>query len=337
MLMMKQIMCIILFFILVTVCIYISCSMISSTCENNIPVNNILWSKCYSEPNNYNLKKTEYIADEKEILSQIQQSPVIWIRNTSCNKHITTDLDILARHLDKISSPVTLITSDGDRAVPSSYKKSTVDAILKSPNITKWLTQNYDKSIIHKKLGHYPIGLDLHTKSWLDPSIKDMHTQRMAKVNALLSLKNKYTNSKKNRIFVDSHLCGSRGRRPYMHKTLKNHPLIDFLSNHVSFSKVADRYAAYRFTLSPTGRGLDCHRTWEIMLAGSIPIVEVSSLSEMYVKHNLPVVIIPDFKCLLNINESHLNKWWEELSPLTETTKLLPKFTPEYWKNNSPK
>ena len=35
----------------------------------------------------------------------------------------------------------------------------------------------------------------------------------------------------------------------------------------------SQHYAKYQYVLSPPGHGLDCHRTWEAMLLGAIPIV----------------------------------------------------------------
>ena len=45
----------------------------------------------------------------------------------------------------------------------------------------------------------------------------------------------------------------------------------------------------YKFILSPPGAGFDCHRTWEALYLGAIPIVKTSSLDPLY--KDLPVVI----------------------------------------------
>ena len=76
---------------------------------------------------------------------------------------IKTDLDIFSEMIDKLNKPIILITTDGVRDVPSTYNNKTVQTILNSPKIKKWYTQNYDRTIIHPKLNHYPIGLDLHS------------------------------------------------------------------------------------------------------------------------------------------------------------------------------
>ena len=49
----------------------------------------------------------------------------------------------------------------------------------------------------------------------------------------------------------------------------------------------------YRFVLSPHGNGLDCHRTWEALILGCIPIVRTSALDPMY--DGLPVLIVKNW------------------------------------------
>ncbi len=49
----------------------------------------------------------------------------------------------------------------------------------------------------------------------------------------------------------------------------------------------------YKFILSPPGAGEDCHRTWEALYLGCIPIVRSSSINELY--KDLPVVVVESF------------------------------------------
>jgi hypothetical protein len=50
----------------------------------------------------------------------------------------------------------------------------------------------------------------------------------------------------------------------------------------------------YKYVISPLGNGLDCHRTWEAIILGCIPIVKKSGLDPMY--DGLPVLIVNDWK-----------------------------------------
>ena len=49
----------------------------------------------------------------------------------------------------------------------------------------------------------------------------------------------------------------------------------------------------HRFVLSPRGNGVDAHRTWEALLAGSIPVVRHSALHPLY--RRLPVLAVADW------------------------------------------
>lgn len=48
------------------------------------------------------------------------------------------------------------------------------------------------------------------------------------------------------------------------------------------------------FTVSPPGNGLDCHRTWEAIYAGSVPIVLRSAWS--FADRQLPVLVVDDWE-----------------------------------------
>ena len=48
------------------------------------------------------------------------------------------------------------------------------------------------------------------------------------------------------------------------------------------------------FTLSPRGGGLDCHRTWETLVLGGVPVVRASPLdARLYA--GLPVLVVGDW------------------------------------------
>ena len=51
--------------------------------------------------------------------------------------------------------------------------------------------------------------------------------------------------------------------------------------------------AEYAFVASPHGVGLDCHRTWEAMALGSVPIVKSGPLDHLY--EGLPVLLVQEW------------------------------------------
>lgn len=283
----------------------------------------------------------------KHINDTLKNNNILWIRNGSFdvnninikNKTYTTDtdLDLLAKNIYLINKPIILITQDGDRSVPSSYNLSTVNTILNCKFIIKWFTQNYDRTIIHQKLNFIPIGFNLHTKLWLiNNSYKDKINFMFS--NAKLSFKN--NNKINNKILCDknayTHTPSTlifKNDRFNLFQSLKNNNLIEFLTTNTSFQDITKKYNEYLFVLCPRGNGLDSHRIWEVLLAGSIPIITSSPLDIMFIKHNLPVIILSDWNELNNNLINKLSLWQKKFKSLIHPKNIYPKFNFNYWIN----
>lgn len=89
--------------------------------------------------------------------------------------------------------------------------------------------------------------------------------------------------------------------------------------------------ANYSFVLSPFGNGMDCHRTWEALLCGCIPIVRTSVFRELF--YGLPVLIVEEWcditfelltKTIQEFKEKHDNNEFQyERLQLSYYTKLF--------------
>jgi len=65
----------------------------------------------------------------------------------------------------------------------------------------------------------------------------------------------------------------------------------------------------YRFVISPEGNGIDCHRHYEALMAGCIPIVEKHpAVEEKY--HGCPILWTNDYS---EITIQYLNQKYEEM------------------------
>jgi hypothetical protein len=142
----------------------------------NLNINNIIRSKGPIHTD-YSKKQTESsssIAEIKNIIKSVtNQNNVVFIRNGS-SKNIN-DLDLFADNLHLLRIPIILITSDGDRSIPSTHDVNIiVKKILMSNMIIKWYAQNYDKSIIHPKLS---IVFELSLTRGSDLSLVDFQTK----------------------------------------------------------------------------------------------------------------------------------------------------------------
>ncbi len=50
----------------------------------------------------------------------------------------------------------------------------------------------------------------------------------------------------------------------------------------------------FAFVASPLGTGWDCHRTWEALVLGCIPIVSRSPMARLF--EGLPVIVVSDWR-----------------------------------------
>jgi len=64
------------------------------------------------------------------------------------------------------------------------------------------------------------------------------------------------------------------------------------------------------FVLSPRGNGLDCHRTWEVLMMRRVPILKrEGQLEQLY--ENLPVLFVDDWS---DIDSIDLEKVFKEFA-----------------------
>ena len=88
-----------------------------------------------------------------------------------------------------------------------------------------------------------------------------------------------------------------------------------------------DMMSKYKFILSPPGAGLDCHRTWEALYTGCIPIVLKTSISELY--EDLPVLVVTDWG---DISQSFLEKAYIDIKKKKRENKYnMDKLYLDFW------
>jgi hypothetical protein len=70
-----------------------------------------------------------------------------------------------------------------------------------------------------------------------------------------------------------------------------------------------DSLPSYKFVISPEGNGIDCHRHYEALIAGCIPIIERNPLVEEKYR-GCPILWTTDYS---EINSSYLERKYEEM------------------------
>ena len=178
-----------------------------------------------------------------------KQKPIIFLSSWLIEKFVK-------EILPEIKNKFVLITHQGDKNITNSEPYST---LAKSKYLFHWFAQNclYKNS----KITPIPIGLE---DRWRHNAgdVKDFKSKK---------LKN---NKKDTKILFGFSLNTNPQKRVPCYLALsgkKNTSEIFRSPNAHLYRKMLSKYM---FVASPAGNGLDCHRTWEAMYLGVIPIVE---------------------------------------------------------------
>ena len=201
----------------------------------------------------------------------------------------------------KIPMSYILISHNSDNAVPHKFF-----SYLNDSKIISWFGQNVH--LKHPKIIALPIGLaNSQYKHGNIQLLKKIQKQKPEKKN-LLYMNFLIENYPRNRSKVYEIFAG------------KNYC---YIAKNKTYEEYLKDIAESKFVLSPRGNGLDCHRTWEALYLGSVPIVESSALDPLF--ENLPVLIIKNWE---EINEEMLNNFYEK----TKNEKFQKeKLFMQYW------
>jgi len=228
--------------------------------------------------------------------------------------HTTALHNFIQNYLPHIKFPFVLVSGDSDMTVPNDIR-ITADYILSHELLIFWYAQNCTEP--SGKLKQLPIGLDFHTLAAGNHAWGEK-TSREDQENELVQIR-KLNVEKEARCYSNFHFTintrYSNDRREAMARVPRE--LVYYEPRPVKRSKTWLHMVRYKYVLSPHGNGLDCHRTWEALALGCIPIVKTSPLDPLF--DGLPVLIVQDW--------SHITK-----QLLAENiTGSMEKLSMEYW------
>jgi hypothetical protein len=185
-------------------------------------------------------------------------------------------------HLAKESSRFVLITHNSDRNV-------TADLYAKKPaNVVHWFAQNV--VIERDDLTPIPIGLE---RQGIVPT-RDIAGSMQSQIDAGRTALQRWcylninpdTNDKERR----------RVLRALRWKVL----FVRTRTRRIAYPQYVAEIASHRFIISPPGNGVDCHRTWESLYLGSVPVVKDSTCMRAFAAAGL--MVVSDLACLSKRN-----------------------------------
>ena len=187
-----------------------------------------------------------------------------------------------------------LVSGDCDETIPNDIlSPDDFDKFINDWRIVHWFCQNCVRK--HKKITIIPIGLDYHTmttkNNWgpitacLDQERILNSVRKRAKIcwerevkcyaNFHFSMKTKFGTDRINaQRFIDKEL-------------------VFYEPKQISRMETWNNQKNYAFVISPHGGGLDCHRTWEALIIGCIPIIKSSPIDHLF--QYLPVLVVSNW------------------------------------------
>ena len=205
-------------------------------------------------------------------------------------------LDYIYQIINNLKIPFILITHYGGLSAGNHKIKD-------HPLLIKWYGQNM--SVISQKTEAIPLGLE--NPHWKRTDINFINENKNNNKTELL-----YIN-----LSTDTH-----NSRPGIVNTLTKKKFT--INKKVDWYTYIKELSSHKFCISPRGSGVDCHRTWECLYLGVIPIVEKSI--QMNYFHDLPILFVDDYNI---IDVEYLNKMYDSF---TNNTFNLDKLNINYWK-----
>jgi hypothetical protein len=231
----------------------------------------------------------------------------------------------VANILPKIKHPFVLVSGDSDMCVPyEALSLSETQVLLHHPYLLKWFAQN--TPINAHKLVQLPIGLDYHTlsnnpaHSWKTEGEGSLPKDQE---DILMQVRQYPFHKRLPLIYVN---FSTQNDRYHQRKCSLAEISPDLLHINQSFTQRTENWkkmSRFAFVLSPFGMGMDCHRTWEALCLGCIPIVKAPHFQPLF--EGLPVLLVNEWS---EITRERLD---QTLIAFQQRSFHYDKLTLRYW------
>ena len=212
--------------------------------------------------------------------------PPFNINNIKENDIIFVKTDLLPYFFNNIFNNIRnkfiLLTGVAGLDVTLQYK-----TFLDNDKLIKWIGCNI--CFEHPKVVKIPIGFEEPERCRNGSADKGIGGDQLLLKE--LYDKRKKIEEKENKLLI-TYIGNTHNSRNNILNNFKNKDFINNV-NKMTFDKYMEEINKYRFVLCPRGAGTDTHRFWEVLLMGSIPVVEKNGLYDLY--NNFPCIIVNNF------------------------------------------
>lgn len=241
----------------------------------------------------------------------IQEGDVIYVVRSALGNWINTVLP-------SIKNKFVLVTGD---SVVGLYEEENTQPLLDSPYLIRWFSCNVDRYSFHEKVQPIPLGLTYHDNKEIAP---------LKQENDLLEVYNASKPFYKRKLRTFSYFQFRKFERFDRDRYkaiefLAKCPLNDFIRRKLPLKETCRLMSEYQFVISPHGNGLDCHRTYEALAMGCIPIMRKSPLENLF--SGLPVLFVEEWSDITqDLLEKTSMKYRDQMNPYS-----MEKLQLKYW------
>jgi hypothetical protein len=235
---------------------------------------NIVYSEVISQENFKLLNLRNYTIihqDQSKIFYKLNSLSIKENDVIFCNTFMIGSLFKLLKNIDLRN--IKLVTHQTDLSI-------TKDTFNQKPDcISEWYSINVDYD--HKNLFSLPIGLsnEYSPKNLFQKNYKDSDF-----INFENKIKKGYANFQIN--------TNNKVREATQRQLIKSDWVV-FDEPNLEIDEYLSKLIKYKYILAPFGNGIDTHRIWESLYAGSIPVVQKHINFASY--SDLPICFIDDF------------------------------------------
>jgi hypothetical protein len=211
-------------------------------------------------------------------------------------------IDEFFKKIERFNGSFSIITHHSDRSIDLK-----LIGYINDSRVNKWFAQNL--LIEHEKCVGIPIGLEDRWRH--NAGIIDYYSSNLTHVRIP-------------KILYGFNVSTNPLERTMALKVISKHPFgchVDLPARYY-----LKKLRKYMFVLSPPGNGVDCHRTWEAIYSGCIPIVKRSPLYSSFPM--FPGLILEEWSDLCTLNQGDLIRIYNE--KISEINEFKIHFN-KYW------
>lgn len=145
-------------------------------------------------------------------------------------------------------------------------------------------------------------------------------------VNGLIKFSPNPVKSKFDRVMVGPFSPTITLRAQFASKKFADSDKFDFFPERLSLQEYSRNLHDYSFVLCPEGNGVDTHRVWETLYAGSTPIILQSSWAKSLTDLDIPLVITESWET------SDIESAIKAIAHQTTSPEAIPALWVEYWR-----